>query len=74
MKEKNTRLQESYNSLLVRFEALETSQRRNIDVVDVSEEEEGDEEFHEENEETEELIDPEEQRTLNHFKAVKGDK
>ena len=52
LKEKNKRLQESYNALLARLEALESNQRRAIDEgVDSEEEEETQKEGEEEVEE-----------------------
>lgn len=69
LEERNTRLQESYNALLARLEAIESNQRRTADTDDDSEEEE------ENNEEVQEeqQVDPEEQRTLRILKAMKGD-
>ena len=69
LKEKNTKLQDSYNALLARLEAIESNQRRAAnDDEDTEEEEEENNE-----EEQEEQVDPEEQRTLRILKAMKGD-
>ena len=56
LKEKNTKLQDSYNALLARLEAIESNQRRaaNDDEDTEEEEEENNEEVQEEQ------VDPEE--------------
>ena len=73
LKEKNTRLQESYNALLAKLEALESNQRRAADEgVDSEEEEETQKDGEEEVEE--EQVDLEEKRKIRILKAMKNEK
>lgn len=71
LKEKHARFLESHHVVLARPGALDSSQRRGVEMGDVSEPKE--EEGEEENRREEEQIDPEEQRTIRLLKVVKGE-